>query len=59
MKATIYKENCTIKNNWIKIAETYDVYHPAMIVKAILDDYTEEGDKVTLKIEFDPEGKEE
>lgn len=56
MKITVSRENYTIKNDFIKLAEFYDTYHPALFVKALIDEAVENGD-TNIKVEV--EGPEE
>lgn len=54
MKVTVSKENCTIPNDWIKIGEFEDLWHPVIFIKAVLDD---EDGPVNLKINYEPDTK--
>ena len=50
----VSKENYTIPNEYIKIAEFYDAFHVSEFVKNLVDEAEEAGkDKYLIDISFD------
>jgi len=53
MRITVSKENYTIKNDYIKLAEFYDCYHPTLFVKALIDEAYESGNtNILVSVDF-------
>lgn len=52
MKITVSRENYTIKNDFIILAEFYDTYHSALFVKALIDEAVENGG-TNIKVEVE------
>lgn len=56
MRITVSKENCTIKDDYIKLAEFYDAYSPTLFIKSLIDEAYENGN-TTIKVDIDfPKG---
>ena len=54
MKITVLKENATIKGDYFKVGEFYDVFNPLVFVKGLLALQNEEESKAKFLITFDP-----
>lgn len=53
MKITVSRENYTIENSYIKLAEFYDYYTPTLFIKALLDESEESGStKILVEVAY-------